>query len=183
MTKDPREVKVEDHKIEHTRLSTLSVESSRGFTESSKAQELRNASSHDSVVLVDERDDGSIVTPVGISASASIGVSTVCMDEKGDKIIAELDENDAIYNSMDEIEDRIVAELDIKDIEFCVKDNPEIFKNSAMTAEKQKMSNNLKLTKNLSQLTFLGKIIGAAICEGFFINLHLCKPLVKQVKA
>jgi hypothetical protein len=90
---------------------------------------------------------------------------------------------------MDEGEDRIIAELDTSEVDACSKDsqaNAEIDKIAAMTAEmkKQEFAGHVdkKLTKNISQLKFLGRIIGAAISEGFFINLHLCKALVKQVR-
>ena len=38
-----------------------------------------------------------------------------------------------------------------------------------------------QLKQNLKQLKFLGMLIGLAICQDHFINLHLSKPLVKQV--
>ena len=82
--------------------------------------------------------------------------------------------NNSTFTSEEEIEDTIIAELDIKNIDFRVKDNR---KDAEIFARRI----DSKLKKNLSQLTFLGRIIGAAICEGFFINLHLCKPIVKQV--
>lgn len=34
---------------------------------------------------------------------------------------------------------------------------------------------------NSKRLRVLGNIIGKAIFDGFFVNFHLCKPLVKQV--
>ena len=72
---------------------------------------------------------------------------------------------------MDERGDEIIGQLDISDIEEKMKEDKEGFRRYV----------DRKLKNNISQLKFLGKIIGLAICEGFFINLNICKPIVKQV--
>lgn len=120
------------------------------------------------------------------------------MDEMGDTIIADLnimDANPSVFGNslqniqsnystdvqvdMDNTDDTIIAELDNQ-----VKANMD--KNATLTDDIKKLEFarhvDQKLTKNISQLNFLGKIIGTAICQGVFINLNLCKPLVKQVR-
>jgi hypothetical protein len=134
---------------------------------------------------VDEIEDA-IIAELDVSAFPLVNSSTnVDSNEQSCTTVDQADADmDRIGNStemdiMNEEDESIIAELDKNDT--CSEDNCRI----AMTAEmkKQEFARRIHwvLTKNISQLKFLGRIIGTAICEGFFINLHLCKPLVKQV--
>jgi hypothetical protein len=141
---------------------------------------------------VDEIEDA-IIAELDVSTFPLVNSSThVDSNEQSCTTVDQADADmDRIGNStemdiMNEEDESIIAELDKNDT--CSEDsqtNAEIDKNLAMTAEmkKQEFARRIHwvLTKNISQLKFLGRIIGTAICEGFFINLHLCKPLVKQV--
>ena len=40
---------------------------------------------------------------------------------------------------------------------------------------------NLSLRSKLKQLRFIGRMIGFAVCQDLLLDLHLSKPLVKQV--
>ena len=83
-------------------------------------------------------------------------------------------------------EDRIIAELDISEFDSSLP-NSQSKKNMNKNPDETKRQEfarhiDEKLIKNILQLKFLGKIIGLSICEEVFINLNLCKPLVKQVR-
>ena len=90
---------------------------------------------------------------------------------------------------MDDTEDTIIAELDISEFDSCLENSQakgKMNQNPTLTDEikRQEFARHVeqKLSKNMLQLQFLGKIIGTAICHGVFVNLNLCKPLVKQVR-
>ena len=141
---------------------------------------------------VDEIEDA-IIAELDVSTFPLVNSSTnVDSNEQScttvDQANADMDTNSTEMDIMNEEDESIIAELDKSEIDICSEDsqtNAEIDKNLAMTAEmkKQEFARRVHwvLTKNISRLKFLGRIIGTAICEGFFINLHLCKPLVKQV--
>ena len=200
-----------DEKIKHSSLSSATMKSSAYFTAHSNVSTVSNESrdgvgdccgSSSIMTHLDDKDLTQERSSQSISRNPSGDLNTV--EEIEDAIIAELDENtfsslnssrnvnsndesnttlqhatmdpvnSSTFTSEEEIEDTIIAELDIKNIDSHVKDNPEDAETFATCIDsKQKM--------NLSQLTFLGRIIGVAICEGFFINLNLCKPIVKQI--
>ena len=87
---------------------------------------------------------------------------------------------------IDDEEDRIIAELDISEFDSSLPNSQskENMNKNPDETKRQEFARHIdeKLIKNISQLKFLGKIIGLSICEGVFINLNLCKPLVKQVR-
>ncbi|XP_078351971.1 uncharacterized protein LOC144636654 isoform X2 [Oculina patagonica] len=49
------------------------------------------------------------------------------------------------------------------------------------TASGEKAITNLSLRLKLKQLRFIGRMIGFAICQDLLLDLHLSKPLVKQI--
>ena len=199
-----------DEKIKHSILSSATAKSSAYLTAQSSVSTVSNESldrvedccGSSSMAHSGDKDCTQERSLQSTSRNPSRDLCTA--EEIEDAIIAELDENtfslvnssrnvissdetnvtlqhatmDPVNNSTftgeEEIEDTIIAELDTKNIDFRVKDSAEDAETFARCVDS-------KLKKDLSRLTFLGRIIGAAICEGFFINLHLCKPIVKQI--